>query len=325
MADNYYAGCSSDYAGSPDPTGFCTTCFDGNDDGYCLGTEYHPCAGAGCLDNGCTDGYDDDADGMIDCEDMDCDGQLCSATGVCELGICVEPPAECILDADCDDTNICTDDTCEAGVCAYTPNNVACEDGDTCTTDDECKADGVCTGGPALDCDDNDACTLDSCDSSIGCQYEEVLDCCNADLDCDDNDPSTLDSCADNGCVFTSLPDEGSDDCADGIDNDNDGLTDCEEASCASAANCQAPLVGVLGVKVEAGSYVEFWGAPPAGYLGAMFSADETETLVGSFPALTQAITVANQGASPCDCQMDGAFWGTCKVLVPGPGWGCQK
>ena len=193
----YDYGCTVDPIDNPADydaglTGSCEMCADSNDDGFCSSVETF-----------CSGGLDEDGDGEIDCLDADCDGEICSDTnGTCQAGVCVG----CINDDACDDTNPCTDDTCEGEICVYTPNNDACEDGDACTTDDECKAEGICMPGPILDCNDGDACTTDSCEAAIGCMYEDILECCNADEDCDDGDTSTFDTCADNACVFEQVP-----------------------------------------------------------------------------------------------------------------------
>ena len=53
------------------------------------------------------------------------------------------------------------------GLC-FTPNTLACNDGDACTETDTC-AGGTCVGGAAPDCDDSNVCTDDFCDTTTGC------------------------------------------------------------------------------------------------------------------------------------------------------------
>ncbi|HLU66939.1 MAG TPA: hypothetical protein VKZ63_11725 [Kofleriaceae bacterium] len=123
--------------------------------------------------------------------------------GVCseELGSCTQVPAS---GDPCDDGNECTvSDVCSSGVCAPgTPLSTgACDDGDACTVNTTCGGGGVpgeCGGGGLLD-EDGDG------HASIAC----------GGLDCNDNAPQ-------------EDPDNANEVglCADGFDNDCDGLED---------------------------------------------------------------------------------------------------
>ncbi len=95
----------------------------------------------------CSDGRDDDCDGLTDCEDPDCesescdDGNLCTTADACgDAGTCVGTPVVC------DDENACTDDACdpETGGCESVNNTASCDDGLWCNGADSC-AGGACT------------------------------------------------------------------------------------------------------------------------------------------------------------------------------------
>jgi len=154
------------------------------------------------LPDSCTDGVDNDCDGLTDMEDplcnpcepdADCDdGDMCNGTERCIGGACQEGTP-----VDCDDDNVCTDDICDpaTGNCSYNNNTLPCDDGDACTVGDACSA-GTCQpGGDQLDCNDANDCTDDACDPDTGCVYTNNND------PCDDGNPCTLgDTCANGFC-----------------------------------------------------------------------------------------------------------------------------
>ncbi len=157
-----------------DSTSHCGTCED-DGDGVC-----------GEVELNCSDNYDGDADGFIDCADPNC--FLDPA--------CFVP--ECLEDADCGAGFIC-----EVGICIVEPCVPVC--------------DGL-------------ECGSDGCGGSCGNCEEGFI--CNAGFVCE--------------AVPAPQP-EGAGDCSDGVDNDEDGLTDCQEASCDGAVcgvgkTCQAGL-----------------------------------------------------------------------------------
>ena len=88
--------------------------------------------------------------------------------------------------------------------------------------DSECDEDSECS-------DDND-CTDDSCIDGE-CENTDNTDNCN-----DGNECTTNDQCNDGKCEGAAeTPDETTDiQCRDGLDNDCDGKTDCEDSGCAS-------------------------------------------------------------------------------------------
>ena len=105
-----------------------------------------------------------------------------------------------------DDGNACTLDQCNgAGVCLHPngPNGITCNDGNACTSGEQCVG-GSCVGGMTTVCNDNDSCTTDTCEPSIGCLFE----------------------------IGVESPECES--CADGIDNDGDGVIDAENPNCST-------------------------------------------------------------------------------------------
>jgi cysteine-rich repeat protein len=136
-------------------------------------------------------------EGPEECDDgNNLDGDCCSAT-------CILEPSGSTCE---DDGNVCTSDTCDGlGTCLHAnlPDETVCDDSSLCTSDTICVA-GECSGGSAVVCDDDDECTNDSCDPTLGCLSEigvETPEC---------------------------------DSCADGIDNDGDGIADAENPNCSS-------------------------------------------------------------------------------------------
>jgi len=235
------------------------TPFDGDGDGHqslaCGGDDcddgnaaVYPGAfeGAG-LPQSCTDGLDNDCDGLTDMEDGLCnpctsdaycdDNDLCNGTETCIAGACrVGTPV------DCDDTNECTNDSCDpaTGVCGHVDNTASCEDGDLCTVGDACSGGACQPGGSSLDCNDANDCTDDTCQPASGCVHtnntiacDDLNQCTVGDacaggfcqpgsqtLACDDSNGCTDDSCdpAQGGCVFTpnAAPCNDGDPCTQG-------------------------------------------------------------------------------------------------------------
>ena len=194
-------------------------------------------------DASCSNGSDDDCDGLTDQDDTDC--SLCSS------------------DADCDDGNSCTRDSCISGQCSNDPaplEGTTCDDGLYCTEPDACTA-GTCTG-PERDCsalDDSchrgycneasSACEAlpkppgTACDDGLYCTDPDSCQegtCTGPDRDCDDGDACTRDTCNEESdtCehVLQPLPGaEGPADeatCGNGLDDDCDGLTDGDDPDC---------------------------------------------------------------------------------------------
>ena len=136
-------------------------------DGECVYDDLATCDDG----NLCTDNFCDPSQGCVttvneaQCDDND----ICTVDDHCEMGSCVFDD-----EVICDDFNGCTDDACDpVEGCIFTINEVLCSDGNACTTGEACL-NGVCMGGQPITCDDGDDCTADSCDSVMGCNYQNI-------------------------------------------------------------------------------------------------------------------------------------------------------
>lgn len=159
---------------------------------------------------------DADGDGYValpqgsDCDDAR--GEVSpAALEVCDDG----------SDNDCDGARDCADGTCLGS---------ACDDTDFCTVSDVCAADGGCGGAPR-DCGPSGRlCHQDAGSCTNGACFWPVLPVgtpCGAGLACRQ----------DGVCVNAS----GELDCANGLDDDLDGLPDCRDPDC-NAAGCDGGL-----------------------------------------------------------------------------------
>lgn len=141
----------------------------------------------------CDDGLDNDGDGLTDSEDLGCCDPTSSSEQLCELSGCVDPTP--------DGNPISLDCNCGGQVCVI---------GDYCCG-------GVCQSNP---CDSE--CSLGQMqlcyvDGNGVLWYQDCADLGGAGLE--------WDSCYEYGEQAPEL-------CDDGIDNDNDGLEDCDDLDC---------------------------------------------------------------------------------------------
>ena len=237
--------CGADNCGADGCGGTCGNCSDGAvcADGQCEVIELPTPEGAG----DCTDGVDNDDDGITDCDEPECE----AAEG------CEEPPVDLCADRQCADQNPCTVDACDpaTGACVHEAIVGCCLDLDG---DNYCPADqdGDCDDedpeiypGAVEVCDsaDNDCDGLvdEGCEEPPTCQPDCGADGCGAD-GCGGTCGNCSDGavCADGQCEVIELPTpEGAGDCTDGVDNDDDGITDCDEPECEAAEGCEEPPV----------------------------------------------------------------------------------
>jgi hypothetical protein len=183
------------------------------------------------------------------------DGNACTSDVCLTSGECAHNPVNC------DDGNVCTNDACQetTGCLSLPANGVSCDDGNSCTSNDTCS-EGACAGTPgagccatAAECDDGNACTDDACVGN-SCS-NEPRDCTVADkclagfcdpltgqcdiapVNCSDSNVCTDDICDPSigcySCPTLNPPEPQEASCADGADNDCDGLVDSTDPDCA--------------------------------------------------------------------------------------------
>ena len=275
------------FQGGPAPVSFCTPAGpkedgcailsgDVNGDGgidlsdpvYSLAFTFQggPAPVPSCLDpfgpEVCNDNFDNDEDGLTDCNDAD----DCGASPFC----LPETPCNDSIDNDGDGSTDCNDDDCGASPFCLpeTPCNDSIdndEDGSTDCDDDDCVASPYCVpevtacndsidndGDGSTDCDDDD------CIASPFCLPETACD------DNIDNDGDGNKDCKDNDCHsnVSCLPETI---CDDNVDNDGDGDTDCADEWCTFAANCVAsPCAGMAELDLTSAGFTSV-GQNPQG------------------------------------------------------------
>ncbi len=178
----------------------------------------------------CTDGVDNDCDTLTDCDDPDCSTDTACAP-FCGDGNC---------DLGDEDQCSCPSD-CGAPPANETPS-LTCTDG----VDNDCDT--------LTDCDDPDCSTDTACAPFCGngnCDSNE--DRCNCPDDCGTPPSNEVPGAT----------------CADGNDNDCDGLSDCDDPDCASVCDV-IPTVSAWGLIVMAllllaGAKVYFRQRPATG------------------------------------------------------------
>ncbi len=203
----------------------------------------------------CIDAVDNDDDGLIDCEDADCNA------------FCDEAGETNCFDGDDDDSDgeiDCADSDCAANIlCGDENDDLACSDlldndgdGDFDCYDSDCDGTELC-GPEATDmlCADeldNDADgETDCCDAD--CQTSADVDYCGGetsatacrdriDNDCDGQVDCLDDECVDAPSCLAATPEDTEALCSDGEDNDEDSHVDCADEGCqeAEVAGCAA-------------------------------------------------------------------------------------
>jgi hypothetical protein len=202
-------------------------CTDGADND-CNGVEdcFDPACenvpNCGCIPdpNGenCTNGEDDDCDETVDCNDTDCMGTPACGCLPSETGHCDNG-----FDDDCDDAIDCADPDCYADpICFCMGMPEDCGNG----IDDNCNL--------LIDCADPDCIGIWPC----ACQPPGSPEVCNDGLD---NDCDTKVDCADPDCFASpSCQHCTAEICNDGIDNNCNNIIDCADPECFYNPACPA-------------------------------------------------------------------------------------
>jgi hypothetical protein len=229
------------------------------DDGlYCNGTET-------CVQGICQSGAAPDCDDGVNCTVDSCnkdtdscdhvandglcdDGVFCNGSETCDPFLGCQPGIDPCPDQECDEeTDTCVDPNCGNGVCdgsedCHTcPQDCRSGQGGTCEACFKGVCDGVChpvkEGQDCADCAPGYCCGDGVCEGA-----EDGFHCpidCGAPPECGDGtcDPGEDQCSCPNDCggppptAETGL-------CADGIDNDCDGLADCNDSDCENDPAC---------------------------------------------------------------------------------------
>ena len=152
-----------------------------------------------------------------------CNGdETCDGAGACQSGTPVT----------CDDGVGCTEDICNEvdDACLNIADNTNCpDDGSFCNGTEFCDEANDCSssGDP---CQAGETCNegTDTCDA-LTCAVIPDKGTCAADPNCQWVGKGKNGSCQD-------IP--PAEDCTDGIDNDGDGLADCDDSDCAGIGSC---------------------------------------------------------------------------------------
>ncbi len=217
----------------------------------------------GQIEYNCTNGLDDDGDGLIDCEDgVECDAE-CNESGKCFN----------LQDDDSDGFTDCEDSECFAD-CAGSATAEDCtlagdEDGNglhdcadpVCCGDTRCEDTHFCKlelcgngvdddGDGAKDCDDTECCDMPACEYAVACRVETD---CFGDTDTVDGDGDGLAGCYDPDCCLRNTrcttgsinPPRGPvlvcvvEDCATlNADLNSNGLSGCDDPACQGNLAC---------------------------------------------------------------------------------------
>ncbi len=248
-------------------------CCGGVWDPLCINLFVNECGGT-CggpiTETDCVNNVDDDGDGLVDCDDADCDTEPTCLIPETEIDCTnnFDDDVDGLLD--CDDPDCLTHPSCSGPAnetdCANSVDDdgdgaIDCDDPD-CLNAVNCQPPGVedCTNGAdddgdgAIDCADTDCTFEPSCDAgdgdccsangTPGCSDESGEDCvCASDAYCCNNLWDSI--CVDlylTGCGGSCT---GVEDCSNGLDDDFDSAIDCFDTDCLGAPNCGPPTTEI--------------------------------------------------------------------------------
>ncbi len=200
----------------------------------------------------------------------------------------------CTVDSQCDDALPCTFDACDASLarCRFIPDDTLCQNEFVCDGQEVCSNSHGCVAGEPKTCSDGNACTIDSCEAATGACLSEARD---ADADGDPDVHCGGGDCADEEPLVSSKQDEV---CANGVDDDCDGVVDEPECGKPSHDDCFTPLgiatpgtygMSTVAAKLDYGSSCAL-GNPPA-------ARDVVAAL--SIPAGSYDVTLTARTTSP--------------------------
>ncbi len=219
----------------------------------------------------CNNGIDDDEDGMVDCEDSDCQSSLvvdfdiistlCDApVGRIEVISPVLESFSFISDVNSGNTYPIEFDSLSAGEyelyafsgCDTSIQRFIVEEvGDCQGMLIEICDNGIDDDGDGMvDCEDGDCASFDRDGDGI-CDTEDACPDLNVAIGtpCDDNNPNTEGDIVttDCNCIGTEITNEvGEEICNNGIDDDGDGLVDCNDEDCQAQATHNVTISNVL-------------------------------------------------------------------------------
>ncbi|TKD03209.1 MopE-related protein [Polyangium fumosum] len=164
----------------------------------------------------CANGEDDDCDTIVDCFDSDCVG-----TPACGCKPSESLDCDNGFDDDCDGSIDCNDPDCFGSTaCSCQAKSEVCSDG----TDEDCDL--------LVDCADPDCFGIFPC----ACQPPGTPEVCVGGLD---EDCDKLIDCADPNCIVSPACQSCTAEvCDDGKDNNCDNKIDCADPACFFAPNC---------------------------------------------------------------------------------------
>jgi hypothetical protein len=230
----------------------------------------------------CTDGLDNDCNGLVDCNDPACANDIACKPPICAANTtraCYDGPTGTNGVGQCHGgTNTCAaDGQSWSGTCAgeVVPSGESghCHDGidNDCNGLKDCQ-DPACNGDPGCACTPN---STRSC--YTGPAGTEGVGICKAG-----SQTCNAGGSAWGPCIGSVVPSVEAGACADGLDNDCNGKVDCADSACTFAPNCCVPTT----------TYDETLYATSATSL-YIVHADYSETQVGTYGVTDRMTDIA--------------------------------
>ena len=140
------------------------------------------------------------------------DGDACTQTDICQNGTCVgSNPVTCTAPDQCQAAGTCNPKNGKCSKPKKVPNGSPCNDGNACTLTDTCQR-GTCVGSNPMTCAASDQChEAGICDPASGACSNPVKP--NGSTCSDGNACTQTDSCQNGACVGTLVTCTASDQC----------------------------------------------------------------------------------------------------------------